>query len=86
MLQSATAPTLSQLKSLPLDFHKRWGIYLLVLVNKACQPLIYIGSGKKAEGGVSRRMSQYDYQTSLPAGVQAAFREGFAITHKGLLL
>jgi hypothetical protein len=60
ILQASTAPTLSQLKSLPADFHKRWAIYLLVLEKPFCVPTIYIGSGTGVQSGISHRMSCYD--------------------------
>jgi hypothetical protein len=85
MLQSATAPTLSQLKALPSDFSNRWGVYLLVLEKIGCIPRVYIGSGISTRG-VNNRMQEYTTQNSLPSGVAASLKEGYLITHKGLLL
>jgi hypothetical protein len=86
MLQAATVPTLAQLKSLPSDFHKRWGIYLLVFEKKSCRPRIYIGSGTNAAARIHKRMYEYATICALPGGVAAALREGHTVTHEGLLL
>jgi transposase-like protein len=85
MLQSSTPPTLSQLKTLPSDFSKRWGIYLLVLEKAGCIPRVYIGSGTR-QVGVYYRMRDYETRNSLPSTVAASLKEGYVITHKGLLL
>jgi hypothetical protein len=80
VLQAATSPAVSYFMALPTESHKRWGIYLLVLV-KNCLPGIYIGSGTHAKSGISLRWSQYDTGTQLPLRV----RKYWIIQHKGLL-
>jgi hypothetical protein len=86
ILQASTAPTLSQLKSLLTDYHKRWKIYLILLEMSFCRPRVYIGSGTNTRDGVSNRLSQCGGFSSLPRYVAAAIQEGYTITHKGLLL
>ena len=86
ILQASTAPTLSQLKSLPTNLHKRWGVYLLVLEKPSYIPRIYIESGTGAAEGVSHRMNTYENLSSLPKYVQAAIDEDYIITHLGLLV
>jgi hypothetical protein len=73
------------LKSLPSDFRKRWGIYLLVLEKPFSIPRIYIGSGTNALSGVSQRMAQYTGLNTLPKYIKASVDDGYTITHKGLL-
>jgi hypothetical protein len=95
VLRSRTAPTISYFKTLPQQFSQRWAVYLLVLGKADCRPRTYIGSGTKADGGVSRRMTTYDKASreillgrsvcNVPLYVDKALREGFKITHKGLL-
>jgi hypothetical protein len=86
-LQSPTPPTLSQLKALPTNFKKRWGIYLLVLEKASCTPLIYVGSGTDTTKGVKKRLNTYLNPSSLdkPKYVEEALSDGYAITHRGLL-
>ena len=86
ILQAPTAPTLSLLKSLPTDYHKRWAIYLLVLEKPSCSPRVYIASGTDKAYGVQSRMHHYTNCTTLSRYVAAALNEGYTITHKGLLL
>lgn len=86
ILQASTAPTLAQLKSLPTNFSKRWGIYLLTLEKPLCLPKIYIGSGTSAASGVTARLNMYTTGHGLPKYVVEALNNGYIITHKGLLL
>ncbi|KFY63062.1 hypothetical protein V496_04224 [Pseudogymnoascus sp. VKM F-4515 (FW-2607)] len=94
MLQSPTAPTISEFKKLPLYLDKLWGVYLLVLEKDDCPPRIYIGSGTSAEVGIKRRMTHYDHRSRSPDGnisaipyfVDTCLRDGYTITHKGLLV
>lgn len=86
ILQSSTAPSLKKLKSFPSNFRKRWAVYLLVLEKPLCVPRTYVGSGTASQEGVSQRMSQYSCLANLPRYVDESIREGYIITHKGLLV
>lgn len=85
VLQSSTPPTVSYLKSLPTNFKKLWGIYLLVLEKPGHRPKIYIGSGTDAKSGVSARLATYDSGVLKPMYVGRALQDGYVIVHKGLL-
>ncbi|KAG4435324.1 hypothetical protein IFR05_009178 [Cadophora sp. M221] len=64
-VQSATAPTLAQLKTTPTNFHKRWGVYLLTLEKIGSTPRVYIGSGTGSQQGVSTRLSMITHKGLL---------------------
>ena len=85
VIQSPTAPDISIFKGLPTDSEKRWAVYLLVLEKRGCQFKIYIGSGTNARDGVSPRLRGYDNDVLVPRWVSKALKEGYQITHKGLI-
>jgi hypothetical protein len=95
VLKSGTAPTISYFKTLPLHLDKIWAVYVLVLEKVGQRPRIYIGSGTRTNGGVRARMATYDHASregqfgafvgGTPLHVDKALKEGFIITHKGLL-
>lgn len=86
VLRSPTPPSIAYFKSLPTtDGKKRWAVYLLVLEKSGSRPLIYIGSATGSARGVLSRFYEYDNKMTLPAFIQSAFRDGFTISHKGLL-
>ena len=74
------------MKSLPTNFHKRWAVYLLVLEKPFCVPRVYIGSGTEKTYGVQYRMSSYSNLSMLSRYTEEAIKDGYIITHKGLLL
>ncbi|KAK4084475.1 uncharacterized protein Triagg1_955 [Trichoderma aggressivum f. europaeum] len=86
-LLSSSPPTIDFFQELPTESHRRWGVYAIVMEKKNCLPLLYIGSGTHAKGGVSARLRQYEIFTihSMPYYVRAARRNGYSITSKGLL-
>ncbi|SMR63353.1 unnamed protein product [Zymoseptoria tritici ST99CH_3D1] len=86
VLQLATPPTIAYFKSLPDPYlSKSWGVYVLVLEKNGRRPKIYIGSGTDSTSGLRARMKSYDSRHRLPHFVQLALKDGFKITHKGLL-
>jgi hypothetical protein len=85
ILCSEIAPTITQLKSLPSNFKRRWAVYLLILEKLGHRPKVYVGSGTNKTAGVSLRMYSYDSHTNLPVYVEQALNDGYAITSKGLL-
>jgi transposase-like protein len=84
-VQSPTPPSLEWFKSLPQPPKKSWGVYALVLEKAFSRSRVYVGSGTNATDGVHKRWNDYDHLGSLPSLVQAAFDEGYVITHKGVL-
>lgn len=96
ILQSSTAPAISEFKTLPppLDNFKEklWGVYLLVLEKDSHCPRIYIGSGTSSECGVRSRLASYQIRVStgkcsstIPHYVETSLKEGYTISHKCLL-
>ena len=85
VLEDSTPPTLSFFKSLPVEFKKKWGVYLLVLEKKHSKPQIYIGTGTSTYHGVYARIRDYDTGKVVPRRVTEAVKKGYRITHKGLL-
>jgi hypothetical protein len=85
VVQAPTPPSISWYKSLPTYVSKCWAVYLLVLEKKGFRPNIYVGSGTDSRGGVASRFYQYDTKASLPVYVERALKDGYTITHKGLL-
>ena len=85
VLESPVPPTLSFFKKLPVDFKKKWGVYLLVLEKKGSKTQIYIGSGTSTYHGVYNRMGDYDRDKAVPRRVTEALKKGYVMTHKGLL-
>jgi hypothetical protein len=85
-VQAAKPPVLSFFKGLPTYNWKRWAIYVLVLEKDDCFPLVYIGSGTDAVRGVRSRMKQHVNGHYIPKYAKIAKRNGYKITHIGLLL
>lgn len=85
-IKAATPPTIAWFKALPSDFRKRWAVYALVLEKLGCRPKIYFGSGTNALEGVSARLSSYRNAWKLPRHVQIAIKNGYTITHTGVLV
>jgi hypothetical protein len=85
-LDSQVAPSIAFFKSLPNDFRKRWGVYVIVLEKEGCAPKVYIGSGTGWASGVWTRIMCYIRGDQLPVNVLKALRDGFTITHKGPLV
>ncbi|KAG5750909.1 hypothetical protein H9Q70_006458 [Fusarium xylarioides] len=86
VVQSVVPPTIEFFKSLPTAELSQWGVYAIVLKKPGCSPKLYIGSGTSTSG-VHARLNQYSQRclSMFPSGVQAAFEDGYAITHRGLL-
>lgn len=92
--QAAAPPTLSWWKSLPSDYLGRWGVYALVFEKRGSQPYIYTGEASECRYGVAPRWALYDKHNiylrdnteGLPSQVIWAFKQGYKITHKGLLV
>lgn len=90
VLQSSTPPTVAFFfKSLPtldsLGPGIWWVVYQLVLEKPGHRPIIYTGSGTDAKDGAVVRLRCYDRRTHLPIYVDAALKNGYTITHKGIL-
>jgi hypothetical protein len=86
ILLAATSPTLAVLKSLPGPLKGCWGVYLIVLEKKGCRFKIYIGTGTGTKSNMHQRMANY-YVGSIymPLRVTQAMKDGYSITHKGVL-
>lgn len=85
VLQSDTPPGLTFFKSLSTNYKKRWAVYVVVFEKSGRPFKIYVGSATAKKGGVRRRMSNYDYETVISDSVKGALKDGYKITHKGLL-
>lgn len=84
-LQSTSPPTLDFFRSLPSPpTYKVWGIYVILMEKMGSRPKLYVGSGT-GTSGVQDRLRHYELKHRLPRFVQAAFDEGYAISHKGLI-
>ncbi|KAI7155488.1 hypothetical protein KC349_g6957 [Hortaea werneckii] len=90
VVQSSSAPGLDFFSSLPSDLlrlplaSKYIGVYVVLLEKEGSRFKIYIGSGIGLSG-IYPRMYQYDRYESLPNRMYEAIRDGYEITHKGLL-
>ena len=85
VLQASIPPSTSFFKSLTNETHGRWGVYVLVLEKDSHQSKIYIESGTDSQRGLPSRFYSYEKGVLLPRHVAKAIKEGFNITHKGLL-
>lgn len=87
VLHSANPPSLSFFRSLPVPApkDKLWGVYCLLLERDGSQPKIYIGSGTNASSGIVARLKNYATLSSLPRLVDLALKQGYSISHSGLL-
>ena len=89
IVQNATPPSLEFFKCLPVGNSKTkdtWGVYLLVMEKSDNLPRLYIGSGTEDLKGIRVRLLNYETRSGgLPRLVKKAFKEGFTITHKGIL-
>lgn len=94
VLNAPSPPDVSWFKSLPANHLGRWGVYVLVFKQPEHKPHLYCGSATEVGRGISSRWALYDRHNlylrdnvdGLPSGVLKAFRAGFKITHKGLLV
>lgn len=92
VLQSPTPPDISYFKTLALNVIDLWAVYILVLEKVGQRPRIYIGSGTDSENGVKCRMTTYDtrsagkFHKTIPHYVETSLKEGYVLTHKGLLV
>lgn len=89
-IESKVAPSLAFFKGLSTctKEERLWGVYAIVLEKAGCRPKIYVGSGTEVVYGIRRRLHDYDDITAtspISQYVQIALRDGFIITHKGLL-
>lgn len=87
-VQAASPPSIEFFKGLPTNDRKRWAVYAIVLEKSGAIPLVYIGSGTNALYGVSARWGFYNRLdfTMMPRHVCAALKDGYEITHKGILV
>jgi hypothetical protein len=92
ILQASVPPSIDFFKSLPTFFEKRrgiyakrWAVYAIVLEKKLCRSKLYIGVSTHSEGGVRQRLLQYENLENISTFVHAGMRDGYEITHKGLL-
>ena len=89
VLESADPPPFSWFASLPSARTvtvKIWAIYAISMVKRGHRGRLYFGSGTNAEHGVTARATDYRPDgTNLPRFVAQAFRDGFVISHIGLL-
>jgi hypothetical protein len=71
----------------PQKHQKLWGVYGLVLAKSGCKPKVYLGSGTETLSGCSGRLAVYYNPNSqtLPRFVEAAFKDGYILSHSGLL-
>lgn len=97
VLRSPVPPTIAWFKTLPsIVGQLLWAVYALVLEKEGCRPRVYIGSGTDSKIGVARRFTAYDRRclkgqtgrgdNQIPIGVEKALKEGYTITHMGLLI
>ncbi|KAK7712357.1 Heat shock protein ssb1 [Diaporthe eres] len=88
-LQSAAPPTVRFFESLPDRHLGLWGIYALVLKKRRCITKIYIGSATDSDKGIPQRWKVYNRSRVgdklLPSKVNEALKQGYKITHKGVL-
>lgn len=88
VLSSTEPPSINFFRTLPTPSktRKQWGIYALVLERPGCTPILYIGSGRNAEGRIQARHTSYINLTGPFAYlVQKALDGGFTITSCGML-
>jgi hypothetical protein len=92
VVQASAPPSINFFKSLPSFFKrsrgiyvKRWAVYAVVLEKKLCRAKLYIGVSTHSDGGVRQRFLQYENLENIPKFVRAALRDGYEITHKGLI-
>lgn len=88
-------PELDFFKKLPGKVDKRWAVYAIVLQKVASDDLIYVGSATHATNGVAGRFHTYDNvvhyskpsdkKSAVPKYMAEAVRDGYQISHKGLL-
>ncbi|KXT17371.1 hypothetical protein AC579_3844 [Pseudocercospora musae] len=87
-LCSPSPPAYSYFKTLPAPSEGIWAVYAVCLKKVGEKQKLYIGSGTAAEDGVLARVKIYNNETiapNLPRMVKTARRDGFEITHVGLL-
>lgn len=86
-LWSENPPTLEFFKKLrtPKGKYCKWGVYAHILEKRGQCPKIYIGVDTAKDSGVRTRLRDYELGSSIPLHVGDALRDGYEITHTGLL-
>jgi hypothetical protein len=76
-----------------LYIDKLWAVYLIVLKKDGRRPRVYIGSATESTYGIRSRIGCYDRRTrndclynGEPYFVDESMKDGFVVTHKGLLV
>ena len=89
VLSCLTPPTIDFIKTLPSpsrsELTRTWIVYAILLEKPNCRPKLYIGSATSSRDGASARWGQYETQTYLSSNIFDALKDGFSITHKGVL-
>ena len=87
-INASAPPTVHFFKNLPSHCFKIWAVYVLVFQKKGHTTRIYIGSGTNCAGRVRTRWTGYDRRdpSVMPRFVDKAFKDGYKIVHKGLLV
>ncbi|KAF4928505.1 hypothetical protein CGCVW01_v001956 [Colletotrichum viniferum] len=80
-------PTLDFFRTLPKPNKSNpvWGVYTIPMEKPNHPAKLYVGSGTNADHGVVTRLCDYKRETLLPQLVLKALREGYSISHAGLL-
>lgn len=85
-----TPPNPDYWKTLPRKFPgPSWGVYNVHMEKEGEPPRDYFGSGTDADEGIEIRLETYDLPldfTRLPKYVAESIREGYRITHVGVLV
>lgn len=87
-MQASAPPPSAFFWSLPSDGMRKWGIYAVVRRKSGKTPLVYIGSATNTALGVHSRWLQYHRRSLnwVPFFVRRAMKQGYRITHKGLIV
>lgn len=87
VMQAESPPEVNFFRNLPSHDCRCWGVYALTLEKPGMIPQIYIGTGTGARYGVHSRFTAYDRidASVIAENVLKAIRDGYKITHKGLL-
>lgn len=86
VLSSPRPPSLDFFLSLPTPgLEKEWAVYVLIITHPNLPPMLYIGSGTNAKGGVQTREVRYLNETgALPSLVARAKLDGYTIEFRVL--
>jgi hypothetical protein len=82
VLSSSQPPSLDFFRRLPKPpVLKVWAVYALILEHLELQPVLYIGSGTNAKGGVQARYTGYQTGAgNIPRLVQLALDQGYSLS------